>query len=47
MPRPNPNFAIGMGVKITNLLDSIRPKHSNTNILKWDLFAQLQIHPMF
>jgi hypothetical protein len=47
MPRPNLNFVIGLGVIIINLLDSIRPKHSNTKILEWDLFAQLQIRPMF
>jgi hypothetical protein len=34
MPRPNPNFAIGMGVTITTLLDSTRLKHSNTKILQ-------------
>jgi len=47
MPRPNLNFTIGMGVTIINLLDSIRPKHYNTKILKWDLFAQSQIGPTF
>jgi len=47
MPRPNLNFVIGLGVIIINLLDSIRPKHSNTKILERDLFAQLQIRPMF
>jgi hypothetical protein len=33
MPRPNSNFAIGPGVTITTVLDSI-PKHSNTKILQ-------------
>jgi len=47
MPRSNLNFSIGIGVMITNLLDSTRPKHSNTKILKWDLFKQLQIGPTF
>jgi hypothetical protein len=37
MPRPHPNFSIGLGVMIINLLDSIKPKHFNTKILKWDL----------
>jgi hypothetical protein len=37
MPRPNPNFVIGMGVMITILLDSIGPKHFNTKILQLSL----------
>ncbi len=41
MPRPNPNFVIGLCVMIIKLLDSTRPKHFNTKILNWDLFAQL------
>jgi len=32
---------------IINLLDLIRPKHFNIEILEWDLFAQLQIGPTF
>jgi hypothetical protein len=47
MPKPNPNFVIGLGVMITNLLDSTRLKQSNTKILEWDLFMQLQIGLMF
>jgi hypothetical protein len=47
MLRPNLNFAIGLDVMSTNLLDSTRPKHFNTKILEWDLFAQLQIGPIF
>jgi len=47
MPRPNPNFAISLGATIINQLDSTRLKHSNAKILEWDLFAQLQIGPMF
>jgi len=35
MPRQNPIFIIGMGVMITTLLDSTRPKHFNTKILKF------------
>ncbi len=34
MPRPNPNFVVGMGVTIITLLDSTRPKHSMTKILQ-------------
>jgi hypothetical protein len=30
MLRLNPNFVIGLGVKITTLLNSIGPKHFNT-----------------
>jgi hypothetical protein len=37
MPRLDPNFAIGMGVMIIILLDSIRPKHFNTRILQVSL----------
>jgi hypothetical protein len=37
MPRPNFNFAIGLGVMIITLLDSTRPKHSNTKILQASL----------
>jgi hypothetical protein len=33
MSRPNPNFTISLGVIITTLLNSIRPKHSKTKIL--------------
>jgi hypothetical protein len=47
MARPNPNFIIGMGVTITNQLDSTKLKQYNTKILEWDLFAQLQIGPTF
>jgi hypothetical protein len=47
MPRPNLNFVIGLGVMITKLVDSTRPKHFNTKILDWDLFAQLQIGFIF
>jgi hypothetical protein len=47
MPRPNPNFNIGMGVTITNLLDLTKPKHFKTKILKWNLFAIVQISPIF
>jgi hypothetical protein len=35
MPKQNPIFIIGMGVTITTLLDSTRPKHFNTKILKF------------
>jgi hypothetical protein len=41
MPRPNPNFVMGLCVAIIKLLDSTRPKQSNTQLLDWDLFAQL------
>jgi hypothetical protein len=34
MPRPNSNFAIGLGVTITTLSYSTIPKHSNTKILQ-------------
>jgi len=34
MPRPNINFAISLGVMIINLLDSTKPKHSDTQILQ-------------
>jgi hypothetical protein len=34
MLRSNLNFAIGLGVIIITLLDSTRPKHSNTKILQ-------------
>jgi hypothetical protein len=34
MPRPNLNFVVGLGVTITTLLDSTRPKHYNTKILQ-------------
>jgi hypothetical protein len=47
MTRPNPNFVVGLCVMITKLLDSTSPKHSNTKILDWDLFAQLLIGSMF
>ncbi len=43
----NPNFIRGLCVTITKLLDSTKAKHSNTKILDWDLFAQLQISPKF
>jgi len=43
MPRPNLNFIMGLCVIITKLLDSIKLKHSNTQILCWDLFALFQI----
>jgi hypothetical protein len=33
MPEPNPNFTIGLGAMISILLDSTRPKHSNTKTL--------------
>jgi hypothetical protein len=39
MPKPNSNFAIGLGVKINNLLDSTIPKHSNTKILQASLLV--------
>jgi hypothetical protein len=41
MPRPNPNFVMGLHVTFIELLDSTKPKDSNTQILDWDLFAQL------
>jgi len=41
MPMPNLNFVIGLCVMTTKLLDLIRPKHFNTKILYYDLFAQL------
>ncbi len=47
MPRPNFNFVIGLCVMITKLLDSTRLKHSNTKILYYELFLQLQIGPTF
>jgi len=47
MPEPNLNFVMGLCVIITELLDSIKPKHFNTQILDWDLFAQLRIGPKF
>ncbi len=31
--KSNPNFSIGLGVTITTLLGSIRPRHLNTKIL--------------
>jgi hypothetical protein len=34
---------MGLYVTIMKLLDSTKPKHSNTQILDWDLFAQLEI----
>jgi hypothetical protein len=43
MSRPNLNFVMGLRVTIIELLDSTKPKHSNTQMLNWDLFAQLQI----
>jgi hypothetical protein len=39
MLRLNPNFAIGLGVKITTLLNSIGPKHFNTKILRASLLV--------
>jgi hypothetical protein len=39
MPRLDLNFAIGMGVMIIILLDSIRPKHFNTRILQVSLLV--------
>jgi hypothetical protein len=47
MPRLNPNFVMGLCVTNTKLLDLKKPKHSNTQILDWDLFVQLQIGPKF
>jgi hypothetical protein len=37
MPRPNPNFVIGMGDMIIMLLDSTRPKHFNIKTLQVSL----------
>jgi hypothetical protein len=39
MLRSNPNFAIGLGVTITTLLNSTRPKHFNTKILQASLLV--------
>jgi hypothetical protein len=39
MPRPNPNFVIGMGVIITMLLDSTLLKHFNTKIFQVSLLV--------
>jgi hypothetical protein len=49
MLRLNHSFVISLGVPITRLLDSTKPKHSNTKLLDWDLdlFVQLQIRPTF
>jgi hypothetical protein len=47
MPKLNPNFIMGLCVTIIKLLDSTKPKQSNTQILNWDLFVQLQIGPKF
>jgi len=33
MPKPNPNFVIGLGVMIIILLGSTWPKHFNSKIL--------------
>jgi hypothetical protein len=39
MLRSNPNFAIGLGVTITTLLNSTRLKHFNTKILRASLLV--------
>ncbi len=39
MPRPNPNFTIGLGVRIIIMLDSTKPKHSNINILQYSFLV--------
>jgi hypothetical protein len=39
MPKPNPNFAIGLGVTIIILLGLTRPRHPNTKILQASLFV--------
>jgi hypothetical protein len=44
MPKPNRNFAIGLGVTITILLGLTKPKHLNTKILQASLFA---LNPSF
>jgi len=45
--KANLNFIMGLCVTITKLLDSTKPKHSNTQILDWDLFVQLHIGSKF
>jgi hypothetical protein len=39
MPKPNPNFTIGLGVTITILLGLTQPRHPNTKILQASLFV--------
>jgi len=39
MPKPNPNFAISLGVVIIILLGSTRLEHLNTKILQASLFV--------
>jgi hypothetical protein len=39
MPKPNPNFSIGLGVKIIILLGLTQPRHPNTKILQVSLFV--------
>jgi hypothetical protein len=45
MPKPNPNFAINLGVMITTILGSTWPKHLDTKILQASLFAPSPIRP--
>lgn len=39
MPRPSPNFVIGLDVTITIFLGSTQPKHSNTKILQFSFLV--------
>jgi hypothetical protein len=43
MPRPNPKFTIGLGVTITNLLDSTRPKYFKYQNIRVGLAIATQI----